>query len=430
MPKLLLPSLSLVFALVIPAVAHAETWTHLSSSPPKCYELAAFGDNNVLCIQRNVPSPGLVSTSVSTDGGETWSTPAQPPPGPPPNGALHWRDATVGFIGSIGQDGKNALVWKTADAGKSFQLKTLPVEHDTLGVIGIHFTGAIGHAIAAYSVGGLTKSIVARSTNDGETWTESPFPKANDTTKEIPAAVATVDATTVIVLTDEGIWRSTDSGVTFTKVQPKLIGGNGRYFVQMFGQVGYAGGGSLLKTVDGGATWKYTKTPEVARNHIIQAIRFADANTGLIAHSNSGVSNVEGRMWRTVDGTDNWIEEARPAEWLYVPSSIAFPSPGRAYSSGFGPRSAETTPSVVRAGAGGGSPIPGSSGGASSSGTPTPNGTSSASSGAAPAAASSGGDEGCNTTPSSRANTGTLLVAGLAVAAALRRRGARRSTLS
>ncbi len=424
MPKLPSFAASLAFALLIPTVARAEVWMALANSPPRCSDLAAFGEKKVLCIQRNVPSPGQISTSLSTDGGDTWSPSTLAPSGPPAGGVFHWRDETVGFVGTTGEGGaKNGLVWKTANAGKSFELKTLPEEHDNMGLSGVHFAGAVGHAVGAYKFGGSTKALVARSTNDGEAWTDVAFPGGGQTTKETPAAVWTVDATTAIVVTNQGIWRSTDSSATFTKVHPQLILAKGREFIQMFGQVGYVG--RLLKTTDGGASWQAAKTPEVALNHIIQAMGFFDANVGVIAQSNTGISNVEGRFWRTLDGTNEYVEETFPAGWGYVPSSVAFSSTGVAYVSGSFPDNVATTPSVVRSSGGGTTPPPGSSSGTTSSSGDAggASGAAAPGTGGAPAASDDGG---CGVARPSAANAGTITLAALAaLAVAKRRRRAR-----
>ncbi|HZY83755.1 MAG TPA: protein kinase [Gemmataceae bacterium] len=78
---------------------------------------------------------------------------------------------------------------------------------------------------------------------------------------------------------------------------------------------GYEDRGALLRTDDGGDTWKAVLTPE----NELYRVSFADEQRGWLTGGSSS-------LWRTTDGGQSWSPQATPAE--VPPGSLAF-APGR-----------------------------------------------------------------------------------------------------
>lgn len=114
------------------------------------------------------------------------------------------------------------------------------------------------------------------------------------------SAVAFSDSMNVHAVGYGLIIRSTDAGKTWS-LQPNT----GDFYSAIHfptDQIGYIVGrsGSILKTMDGGVTWKNLQSPgRFSSDRIFRAVYFTSATRGFIAGEN-------GIFWQTENGGDDW----------------------------------------------------------------------------------------------------------------------------
>lgn len=119
-----------------------------------------------------------------------------------------------------------------------------------------------------------------KSTTGGSLWSKKLGPQSNRTVQDI----FFVDiATGYATVENNGLYKSTDSGDTWTSVNTGVSG----YYTHVFfvdSNTGYVAvtlsqGAALLKTTDGGSTWK---TLFIGTDSSINGIYFSDANNGVL----------------------------------------------------------------------------------------------------------------------------------------------------
>jgi photosystem II stability/assembly factor-like uncharacterized protein len=224
------------------------------------------------------------ATVRTTNGGTTWTVMSGYPSCPVMYG-MDFRDTLVGLCGGdrVSSTDGGPGIFKTSDAGVTWVRKFSQSAND---VLWLNDTTAI--AIVGVSI--------YRSTNSGDTWTQisSQISTGFDEMTLLPSG------TIVGVSLAGDAWRSTDGGFNWTRtlVGPGSLPAswNVSFFDDQLGTI-VGQSGYIFKTTDGGLTW-------TALNSGIGGVSFYDLemfddNTGLAVGDN-------GYFLRTTNGGDHW----------------------------------------------------------------------------------------------------------------------------
>ena len=232
------------------------TWT--SSNLPTTDTLSDVFATSLTTVY----ATGLSSTFYkSNDGGVTWNQIDATHGGY--RYGLCFTDANTGYIS--GGNSYPARVWKTTDAGATWEGEAMPVASYS------HYT--------AYDICFPTKSTGYSVGESGETY------------------------------------KTTDAGANWTL----NVTGTSDYLCSIFFNevnTGYAGGwgNALLKTTNGGTTWTTLTTglPSTFQSRI-QSIYFLNAATGYISGGDPYNTNANSFIMKTTDGGSTWTNLVHPA---------------------------------------------------------------------------------------------------------------------
>ena len=223
-------------------------------------------------------SGGFTKTLVTTDGGNTWTK----------GTAQGVRDfsfvsSTVGYGASI--SGQSLV--KTTDAAASFTALT-PLSSNS------QWSVAATSATTAYFGG--TNAEIWKTTNSGASFTS--LPTGINTNFVISDIVFTSATNGCFVASNGTIKQTTNSGATWTTV---YTAGSGKGLTEMYfvdQTIGYAVGtnGIVVKTIDGGANWTLQTTGSTG---LLQGVHFIDANNGVVV-------GIPGVILHTTNGGTTW----------------------------------------------------------------------------------------------------------------------------
>jgi photosystem II stability/assembly factor-like uncharacterized protein len=157
----------------------------------------------------------------------------------------------------------------------------------------------------------VTNDELARSRNGGRTFVTGRGPCYAGLGGELTPTSSTV----VWAVCPGGLlgsaWRSTDGGVTFTRLKTPPLANSARLApasAQVAVLDGNSAGSHLFRTTDGGRTWKATRTPAAAAD--VGRIGFSSTKVGTaLVHLSNGYRLV---LWRTTDGGARWSEVRLP----------------------------------------------------------------------------------------------------------------------
>lgn len=224
------------------------------------------------------------ATARTTDSGATWTLRSGYPTCPVMYG-MDFRDTLVGLCGGnlVSGSGSGPGIFKTSDAGVTWVKKFSQSAND---VLWLNDTTAIA----------IVGALIYRSTNSGDTWTQI----SNQISTGFDEMTLLPNGTIVGVSLSGDVWRSADGGLNWTR---PLIGlgalpasWNVSFFDDQLGAV-VGQGGFTFKTTDGGLTWAML-------NNGIGGVSFYDLemfddNAGLAVGDN-------GYFLRTANGGDRW----------------------------------------------------------------------------------------------------------------------------
>lgn len=337
-----------------------HTWTNISDG--FFTETGAIGsievaESNPNVIYAGTGSAGIRSNVIigrgmykSTDAGETWTHIGLRDAGQIGALEIHPRDPNVVYAAALGSPfGPNPErgVFRTKDGGRTWQ-KVLFIS-DKVGAVALAmnpenpqeiYAGAWQAERKPWTIlsGGPAKVTgIYKTTDGGETWTHltttaKGLPTGNIGKIDIDVARSKPSTVYALMEADQnqgGLYRSDDSGATWRRVsgEGRLLG---RPFYYTYVDVDpkdpeevWVNNLSLLKSADGGRTWRTVPTPH-GDNH---GMWMNPDNPDIMIQSNDGGANVsldEGRSWST-----QWNQPT--AELYMVDTDNQFPY--RVYSS-------------------------------------------------------------------------------------------------
>lgn len=284
--------------------------------------------------------PGGVLRTV--DGGRTW---VRLPPLPQPallTNIYFLPDGQTGYASGLSFPSFGGVIYKSSDGGVTW--RTVFTPGSSLQIVALHFpTGQTGYAVGGrFSRTGI-ESVILKSVDGGETWSEFPIGLGATltdvrflddytgfvvgtgglilTTTNGGASWSTISSGTegslfALSLSPDGsaayavgasgiVLRSLDGGITWSVPGASLRTLRGVHF-PADAITGYAVGdfGAILKTIDGGQTWQ----PQVSgTTNALFGVRFSDVSTGYAV-------GTFGTVLKTTNGGLSWRTLPRPTQ--------------------------------------------------------------------------------------------------------------------
>jgi photosystem II stability/assembly factor-like uncharacterized protein len=254
------------------------TWENICAQPTNSIAATFWFDENVGFVLGKAASNNLVKT---TDGGSSWSKVSSVSLAFGVK-AMYFADALTGWIG--GETNKGFIL-KTADGGKTWREQTIPADFG--GVETIRFFDA-RHGWAG------DNDAVLYTEDGGTTWRRctSPFTFIGDFAATAPKEAWAVSNTQRLLHTGDGM--------NWTWVDPGL----GSYYSCIeFPDAahGFAAGGTIIATANGGATWR--ELPD-APSFGYRTLSFADESHGVAGDT------IGRNLYRTDDGGESFVSIA------------------------------------------------------------------------------------------------------------------------
>jgi PKD repeat protein len=214
-------------------------------------------------------------------------------------------------------------VWKTTDGGSTWTPKTEALGSLTVGALEMDPNSAstlylgLGDAFDGTGIG------MAKTTNGGDTWS-TPVLLGNST-KILDIEIGSANSAIILAATNAGLYRSTNSGASFSKVSiatgqagdpyvwSLAYGGGSNYVLALEANPTAASGttdGQIWRSADGGATWiKATGVTDTAGVGRITIASAPSQRTTLYAMA--GVPNATSaadlaNLFKSTDGGATW----------------------------------------------------------------------------------------------------------------------------
>ncbi|WP_205695952.1 YCF48-related protein [Conexibacter sp. SYSU D00693] len=182
--------------------------------------------------------------------------------------------------------GNDGALAKTVDAGKTWTRSNVPTSEN---VVDVSFpTATDGYALDAE--GG-----VFRTTTGGGTWRS-----LDKGTTANPLSIYAPSKDVALLVGPTGIRRSGNGGEAFSAIRDRDVARKRVSGVDRAGtQVVVWGSKDLVRSSDGGRTWKAIRKP--IRRGSLEKVDFVNASVGFVLDS-------VGRVWRTRNGGKRWTE--------------------------------------------------------------------------------------------------------------------------
>jgi photosystem II stability/assembly factor-like uncharacterized protein len=292
---------------ILRTIDGGATWT--SQWPDTFYEFngVSFTDANTgtvvganYLLTNGVPPSGEGVGRIlrTTDGGATWTLQVA---GGQALFGVSFTDARTGT--AVGDSG---TILRTTDGGATWKVRS---SGTTLPLRGVTFTDANTGTVV-----GLNGTIL-RTTDGGATWIKQSSGLNNGSL----VSVSFMDANTGVVVGDDTVLRTTDGGAVWTLTRFNTAGSpfpssspgvvpvisqplRGVSLVNA--QAGFAVGatGTILRTIDGGATWTKLNRSAIAPSTSLNGVAFTDPRTGTVVGS-------DGTILRTTEGGATWTSQ-------------------------------------------------------------------------------------------------------------------------
>lgn len=206
-------------------------------------------------------------------------------------------------------------VLRTIDGGRHWRRVITPVANLSGSYLGAVDFVDNRHGWVVSSAGTIRDQFIFHTADGGRTWRQQ-GPTGD------PAnlfGIDSVDGNTVVAVgyvccVGPQITRSTDGGKSWQVLAAQLSSYGGRFRAVQFASVstGWIAGddGALLKTTDGGATWKQQDPLGLYRSGAAFVdLSFTDSTSGWVA---AYVSGSEGFLLHTTDGGQTWTKHDLP----------------------------------------------------------------------------------------------------------------------
>ena len=258
----------------------------------------AFSSSSDVCA---VGDTGAVVRS--SDGGVTWT--GRTPQAQRELNSIAFAGPSYGWaVGAwFGPGDSSSLVLRTSDGGASWQETVLSPGFWDAGLSGVDFVSRrTGCAVGA-------AGLVLRTVDGGARWRTVRASRGGD---DALYAVDLVTATRGWAVGTRGLVLTTRDGVRWSKQRSRTTDSLfGVSFAS--GRVGYAAGaaGRIIKTIDGGATWRRLSSGTRAA---LVAVDFADVSRGWAVGAGLAVAtgDVVPVVVRTLDGGRTWKRQTLP----------------------------------------------------------------------------------------------------------------------
>jgi photosystem II stability/assembly factor-like uncharacterized protein len=218
------------------------------------------------------------------------------------DGGTSWRRIQLGDVLSVATGAGNAFV--TSSRG----LETSAVSADRWRVhrfgFGVFDVVALGQNVWVLGTDKLHEKL-ARSNDGGGAFTTGGGPCSPDLGGRLAPASARVVWAVCPTGMLAGVWKSADGGRSFTRSSPPRCCVNSALIVapsEKTAVLAPAPGRGLLRTSDGGATWRPAITPS-GRIDLLVSVSFGDARVGYVLLQLSGNTQA---LWKTTDAGATW----------------------------------------------------------------------------------------------------------------------------
>jgi photosystem II stability/assembly factor-like uncharacterized protein len=310
---------------------YGTTWNNVSDgyfdTPSIGAIQVAANDPNIVYV--GTGSDGLRSNVISgkgmyksIDGGKTWDHIGLKNVGQigaveidPMNSNVVW----VAAIGNAFRSNPERGIYKTVDGGKNWE-KVLFIS-DKVGFADLELLPGNPNVVYAAAwkaerkpwtiISGGTKAEggIYKSVNGGKDWTQLEEGLPKDTIGKIDLAVSPVDSSILYAVIEapegeQGLYKSVDQGKSFDHVSDDIRLVNRPFYYTNVEvdptnpDIVYSNANPLIKSIDGGKTWKRMSVPH-GDNHDIW---LNPNNPNLLIQANDGGANISfngGKTWST-----------------------------------------------------------------------------------------------------------------------------------
>lgn len=235
----------------------------------------------------------------SYDGGDSWTQAKQ---------------LSAGAVTSIAVDPKNKCsvyatvgqrVWKTTDCSRTFASAYYDARSN-VGLTDVEVDWFNSNTVYV----GTSAGDLLKSADGGANWAS--IQRFED--KIMKIYIDPSDSRILLVgLRDNGVWKSSDAGAKWTQLKEGLKDlGNGRGLVTIAGDAKgnntyfVAAKYGILKTTDGGTSWKALNLPTPPESVIIYSLAINPANGNEIYYGTSST------FYRSLNGGANWTTKKLP----------------------------------------------------------------------------------------------------------------------
>jgi hypothetical protein len=308
-------------------VSVANTFPDAAKLPLYDVETDPIDSNKVFAVGMGNPSDSIFGIYVSTDGGVTWYVPGgNYQTNQFSSTQITWYEVHVQDSQNIMVSGQNGYIAVSTDGGLTFNLSTqmplLPeggLAPDYPTCYSLHFIspliGVVGtrrHVLITYDAG-VTWLIL----NLGNPITST----LGQFALEIRGIHLSADQQTVVALSSNYIFTSTDAGNTFVDTE-SFLGENGLHLTWTTDSIlwGFGARDMVFQTLDGGSTWSVIQPyfaqglPHYAGHFYTNTEGFFSENNELFSTSNAALT-----------GTSSWSGNIRiNAVWTVREPVVCF----------------------------------------------------------------------------------------------------------